>query len=384
MARGFNTRRPRVSANSLRASSAIFIVMVIVFSLGYYLGGKNSDGPVDQAISKISSAGHSAADKSTLQRAAIEGALRASGDQWSNFFPKSAVDILDAQINSQYTGVGLTLRKAKSGAIEVAGVDTASPADLAGIKVGDEVVAINKADVTGSSLSSVIAMLRGESGTRVSFEVLREGKKFSLTVKRDLVNATNVIVSSLASDVAIVSINSFTHGVANSVQSKLLEVPHTKGIVLDLRSNPGGLLDEAVAVARQFINGGTIVSYQKADGTVVGFDADKSGADPAPMIVLINRSTASAAEVLAAALQDRNRAVVIGEKSYGKGSVQEITTLNDGSKLELTIANYRAPSGRLIEGIGITPDLRVADSDLAEKSLSILAGLSSLIEPSKP
>lgn len=358
--------------------------MVIVFSLGYYLGGMNSDGPVDQAISKISSAGHSAADKSTLQRAAIEGALRASGDQWSNFFPKSAVDILDAQINSQYTGVGLTLRKAKSGAIEVAGVDTASPADLAGIKVGDEVVAINKADVTGSSLSSVIAMLRGESGTRVSFEVLREGKKFSLTVKRDLVNATNVIISSLASDVAIVSINSFTHGVANSVQSKLVEVPHTKGIVLDLRSNPGGLLDEAVAVARQFINGGIIVSYQKADGTVVSFDADKSGADPAPMIVLINRSTASAAEVLAAALQDRNRAVVIGEKSYGKGSVQEITTLNDGSKLELTIANYRAPSGRLIEGIGITPDLRVADSDLAEKSLSILAGLSSLIEPSKP
>ena len=358
--------------------------MVIVFSLGYYLGGKNSDGPVDQAISKISSAGHSAADKSTLQRAAIEGALRASGDQWSNFFPKSAVDILDAQINSQYTGVGLTLRKAKSGAIEVAGVDTASPADLAGIKVGDEVVAINKADVTGSSLTSVIAMLRGESGTRVSFEVLREGKKYSLKVKRDLVNATNVIVSSLTSDVAIVSINSFTHGVANSVQSKLLEVPHTKGIVLDLRSNPGGLLDEAVAVARQFLNGGTIVSYQKADGTVVGFDADKSGADPAPMIVLINRSTASAAEVLAAALQDRNRAVVIGEKSYGKGSVQEITTLNDGSKLELTIANYRAPSGRLIEGIGITPDLRVADSDLAEKSLSILVGLSSLIEPSKP
>lgn len=383
MARGLNSRPPRVSANSLRASGAIFIVMVLVFALGYYIGSLNAGGTVDQAISKITEAGQSDVNKASLQRAAIEGALRASGDQWSNFFPKSAVEILDARINNQYSGIGLTLRKAKSGAIEVASVEANSPSRSAGVKIGDELTAIDGVNITGKSLTVAIDMLRGDVGTRTSLTLIRNGKPVTVSVKRALIQATNVVTSKLAKDVALVTINAFTNGTADQVKNGLNTVTHSKGIVLDLRGNPGGVLEEAVAVARLFINGGLIVSYQKSDGTEITFEADKSGADPAPMIVLINKSTASAAEVLAAALQDRNRAVLLGQKSYGKGSVQEITTLNDGSKLELTVANYRAPSGRLIEGIGVSPDLEVADEKLAEKSLSILGGLSALITPSK-
>lgn len=355
--------------------------MVLVFSLGYYLGDQHGGGPVDQAISKITDAGLSKADKGSLQRAAIEGALRASGDQWSNFFPKSAVEILDARINDQYTGIGLTLRKAKSGAIEVAGLSPRSPASYAGIVVGDEVTSINGSDITGSSLTSVIAMLRGDIGAQIKVGIIRAGKALTVVMKRTKIQSSNVRVTSLAKDVALVSINAFTTGVSDEVVAQLRTTAHSKGIVIDVRNNPGGVLDEAVNVARLFINGGLIVSYQKVDGSDVTFNAEQTGADPAPMVVLINRSTASAAEVLAAALQDRNRAVVIGQKSYGKGSVQEISTLNDGSKIELTIAYYRAPSGRLIEGIGVTPDLQVADSELATKSLSILGGLSALITP---
>jgi len=370
-----------LSGNSLRASGIIFIVMTLVFSFGYTTGARNSDGPVDEAIKEITAAGYSKVAKQLLQRAAIEGAIKASGDAWSNYFPTSALDVFKDRLNNQYTGVGIILRKSVSGVLEVASVETTSPAADAGIVASDQLLEINGTDVQGASLPSAIAMLRGNVGNKVNLLILRSEKNILISLKRAKITAQSVQISTISKDVALLSISSFSISTASQVQKLLSKTPHSKGVIIDLRNNPGGIVEEAVGVARQFINGGIIVSYQKDSGEKVIFESTESGADQAPLIVLINSSTASAAEILAAALQDRNRAVILGEKSYGKGTVQEFKTLNDGSKLELTVALYRSPSGKLIEGKGVSPDLAVPESVIASKSLQVLGGLAALITP---
>ena len=372
-----------LSGNSLRASGIIFIVMTLVFSFGYTTGARNSDGPVDEAIKEITAAGYSKVAKQLLQRAAIEGAIKASGDAWSNYFPTSALDVFKDRLNNQYTGVGIILRKSVSGVLEVASVEATSPAADAGIVASDQLLEINGTDVQGASLPSAIAMLRGNVGKKVDLLITRSGKHILISLKRAKITAQSVQISTISKDVALLSISSFSISTASQVQKLLSKTPHSKGVIIDLRNNPGGIVEEAVGVARQFINGGIIVSYQKDSGEKVIFESTESGADQAPLIVLINSSTASAAEILAAALQDRNRAVILGEKSYGKGTVQEFKTLNDGSKLELTVALYRSPSGKLIEGKGVSPDLAVPESVIASKSLQVLGGLAALITPSR-
>ncbi len=151
-------------------------------------------------------------------------------------------------------------------------------------------------------------------------------------------------------------------------------------MILDLRNNPGGQIQEAVNVAEIFIGNGLITSY-KVSGEERVFNARNRNPILSPIVVMINRGTSSAAELLAAAIQDRNRGVVIGERSYGKGSVQDFVTLQDGSKIELTVALYLTPSGRTIEGVGVTPDLVVKAEDLNLKALQILGGLSELNQP---
>jgi carboxyl-terminal processing protease len=148
-------------------------------------------------------------------------------------------------------------------------------------------------------------------------------------------------------------------------------------VILDLRNNPGGLIEETVKVAELFIGKGVVVSYQVNDAERLYKVANLKPIN-APLIVMINRNTASSAEILAGAFQDRNRGVVIGERSYGKGSVQEFITLGDGSKIELTVALYRTPSGRVIDEVGIIPDLEVPNSEIGEKALQVLGGLSRL------
>jgi carboxyl-terminal processing protease len=151
------------------------------------------------------------------------------------------------------------------------------------------------------------------------------------------------------------------------------------GVVLDLRDNPGGLLDEAVAVASVFLDGGPVVSYERRDAKPRTLDAFEGGDTTTPLVVLVNPSTASAAEVVAGALQDRNRAVVVGTRTYGKGSVQEPSTLSDGSAIELTVGRYLTPSGRSLDGVGIEPDVIVppgAAPEIAERrAIDVLTGL---------
>ena len=369
--------RVRSAGFSATAAIASFAI-ILAFALGDYVGQSRNKSPVEQSISKILAKSPTPLKRNTLERAAIEAVLKASGDQWANYFPQESVEELTQTLEGRYSGIGIWLRKNKSGVLEVSSVQANSPAATAGIKVLDSLIDIDGVGLEGASVATAIAALRGAPNTKVSIGLERNQDSIRLELTRQSILNGDVVAYQLATKVVYIQISSITSQVANDVAIALAKYPHTGGIVLDLRDNPGGLLNVAVEVASQFLSEGTIVSYSRKNDSEVLLESKNKNPDSAPMTVLISRATASAAEVIAGALQDRNRAVIIGEKSYGKGTVQEIIDLVDGSKLEITIGKYRTPNGRVIEQVGIAPDLLIPDEEEISKALLVLSGLSAI------
>ena len=356
----------------------ISLVMIITFAVGDYIGQSRIRTPVDEAISKVLSKGDKQVDKSILQRAAIEAVLKASGDQWANYFPKNAVKTFQQTLQGRYSGIGIWLRTNSSGVLEVSSVQKDSPAAMAGIKPLDNLLEINGASMDGASVATAVAALRGKADSQVQLNLSRNQNQYSVQLKREAVLTGDVTANQLTSGIAYIQVSAINTSVPADVRIALDKYKHSKGIVLDLRDNPGGLISEAVNFASIFLGDGTVVSYSRKNDSDVVLKSTNESPVTSPMTVLINRSTASSAEILAGALQDRNRAVLLGEKSYGKGTVQEIMTLSDGSQLEITVGKYRTPSGRMIDQSGITPDLLVSDNDVIAKSVQVLGGLASI------
>ena len=369
--------RIRSAGFSATAAIASFAI-ILAFAVGDYVGQTRNQSPVEESISKILAKNPTPLDRNNLERAAIEAVLKASGDQWANYFPQESVEGLTQTLEGRYSGIGIWLRKSKSGVLEVSSVQVNSPAAKAGIKVFDSLVDINGVGLEGASVATAIAALRGAPNTKVSIGLERNQDPIRLEITRQSILNGDVVAYQLATKVVYIQISSISSQVSNEVAIALAKYPHTSGIVLDLRDNPGGLLNVAVDVASQFLPEGTIVSYTRKNDSEVVLESKNKNPETAPMTVLISRATASAAEVIAGALQDRNRAVIIGEKSYGKGTVQEIIDLVDGSKLEITIGKYRTPNGRIIDQVGIAPDLLIPDEEEISKALLVLSGLSSI------
>ena len=374
--------RVRSAGFSATAAIASFAI-ILAFALGDYVGQSRNKSPVEQSISKILAKSPTPLKRNTLERAAIEAVLKASGDQWANYFPQESVEELTQTLEGRYSGIGIWLRKNKSGVLEVSSVQANSPAATAGVKVLDSLIDVNGVGLEGASVATAIAALRGAPNTKVSIGLERNQDSIRLELTRQSILNGDVVAYQLAKKVIYIQISSITSQVSNDVAIALAKYPHTRGIVLDLRDNPGGLLNVAVDVASQFLSEGTIVSYSRKNDSEIVLESKNKNPDSAPMTVLISRATASAAEVIAGALQDRNRAVIIGEKSYGKGTVQEIIDLVDGSKLEITIGKYRTPNGRVIEQVGIAPDLLIPDEEEISKALLVLSGLSAISSDKK-
>lgn len=369
----------RIRSAGFNATAAVASFAIILsFAIGDYVGQSRNKSPVEESISKILAKNPTPLKRNNLERAAIEGALKASGDQWANYFPQESVNNLNQTLEGRYSGIGIWLRKNKSGILEVSSLQQNSPASKAGIKVLDALVDINGVAMDGASIATAIAALRGAPNTKLEITLERNQELFELEIVRESLLNGDVVAYQLASKVVYIQISSISSQVASDVAVALVKFPHSNGIVLDLRDNPGGLLNVAVDVASLFLTEGTIVSYARKNDSEVVLESTKKKSDSAPMTVLINRSTASAAEVIAGALQDRNRAVILGEKSYGKGTVQEIIDLTGGSKLEITIGKYRTPSGKVIDQVGIAPDLLVPENDSINKALLVLSGLSAI------
>jgi len=319
-----------------------------------------------------------------------------SGDRWSSAYTAREYEGLQRSLDGEYVGVGISVQRERDAqgapSVSVARVQPGSPADDAGILRGDRLRAVDGTDVADHPVTDVVARLRGSGdgrgsahssplGSSVGLELDRDGRQWKETLKRTRLTADAVTVEPVGHGATRIKVSSFTKGSAQQVHRAVAEeVPEGSGILLDLRGNSGGLVSEAVTAASAFLDGGLVATYEE-NGTQRALYADAAGAPAAGkparrLVVLVDGGTMSAAELLTGALQDRGRAVVVGSRTFGKGSVQMPRKLPDGSVAEMTVGHYATPSGRSLDGEGITPDLSVdASRDASERARTVLSGL---------
>ncbi|SHK90687.1 carboxyl-terminal processing protease [Actinacidiphila paucisporea] len=308
---------------------------------------------------------------------AVRRLVSRSGDRWSSFYTAQEYAGLQEALDGRYVGTGLWVRRIDGGRIQVARVQSGSPAQRAGVRVGDVLDSIDSARCTGLAVTEVVAALRGDNvpGSTVTLTVQQGGRDRTVTMQRATLATEAVTVSRPdgpegPTDIAI---DAFTLGTGKQVQAAVKGAEH--GVLLDLRGNSGGLVEEAVAVASAFLDGGLVATYD-VHGQQQALYAAPGGDTTEPLVVLVDGGTMSAAELLAGALQDRGRAVVVGSRTFGKGSVQMPSPLPDGSVAELTVGHYSLPDGRGVDGRGIEPDVQVGGGqDAAAEAREVIAGL---------
>jgi carboxyl-terminal processing protease len=346
--------------------------------------GKASAGAhsvLDEAEQRIAAQSAHPVSEATLERAAVEGMLAALDDQWSAYYAPQDFQRFEQVLSGSYTGIGVWIRRGADGTLRVVSVAPGSPAASAGLHRGDVLVSVAGRSVAGRSVADVVTGLRGDAGTVVAIVVERDGRDIPLRLARVALANDDVSASMMTPNVETLRIAAFTHGVGRWVRAKVAaaEAAHLSGVVLDLRDDPGGLLDEAVETASAFLDGGPVVSYEQRGHQTQVLDALGNGDTTIPVVVLVDGGTASAAEIVAAALQDRGRAVLLGTRTFGKGSVQAPSELSDGSALEFTVGHYLTPSGRSLDGVGVMPDVEVpaatAASVLRQRVVAVLSGL---------
>ncbi|MCU1602542.1 MAG: carboxyl-terminal protease [Frankiales bacterium] len=366
-------RRAAISAGAVLALSGTFVLGVVAGA------GSTPDhdspppaGVLDDAADQIAGSSLLPVDRDALDAAAIKAMLATAGDQWGSWAEGDGT-------NGSYAGVGIWLR-GTGASLVISQVAADSPARRAGVQVGDELTQVDGRSTDGLTPADVASALRGNPGTTVRLALLHGTRPRVLELTRAEVPALEVTVSMISSTVGRIVVPSFTRGTGRQVRDGLgaLLKQRAQGVVLDLRGDPGGLLTEAVETASAFLDGGPIVTYTRRGGSPVHLDAEGEGNTRVPLVVLVDGGTASAAEVVTGALQDRGRAVVVGSRTFGKGTVQEPKHLSDGSSLALTVARYTLPSGRSVDGVGIEPDIQVVSSDGREalsRAREVLAGL---------
>lgn len=377
----------RVAASTALVA-AVAGALAAAFAAGVSVGHRRSvASPLDQAAAAIrAKADHQVSDRA-LDEAAIRGMLGRLDDQWGAFYgvPGDAASSgsLQALLDGRYSGLGVWLRRSgEDRQIIVASVSGGSPAAAAGLKVGDRVTAVAGRSVDGEDLDSVTAALRGPVGSLVAVTVLTPtGMRRSVRLERRDLPAGDVSTEALGGGLVRIRIAMFSTGTAREVRAAVAaaQAGRAHGLLLDLRGNPGGLLDEAVSAASAFLDGGPVVSLSGRSVPAKVLLAASGQATALPLAVLVDGGTASAAEILAGALQDRKRAVLVGSSTFGKGSVQQTVQLSDGSALEMTVASYRTPGGHVVDKVGLHPDVAVPASAepavAVDRARSLLAGL---------
>ena len=304
-------------------------------------------------------------DEPLLIRNAIKGMLT-SLDPHTVYMPPEAYKELRVDTAGKFGGIGVEVWY-KDGILTVVAPVEGTPADRAGLKTGDKIIRIDGKSTRELDLSEAVINMRGKIGSKTTLTIVRDDPKkpFDVTMTRELIKVPSVKSEILDKEYGYIKIRSFQERIAKDLQreiDKLSRDGATKGLILDLRDNPGGLLDQAVEVADLFIDKGVIVTTESR-----GKEIDKREAEPDgiegdyPVIVMVNGGTASASEIVAGALQDHGRAVVLGTQTFGKGSVQTVIEMDDGSALKLTIALYFTPKGRSIQAHGIIPDIVVEE-----------------------
>ena len=313
-----------------------------------------------------------------LMDSAIRGML-AGLDPHSEFLDTSELKDLSEDTSGVYSGLGIEVAQVKHQLVIVAPLD-GGPAKAAGIRPGDVIVAINGSPVQPDAIDAAVKKLRGPIGSKITLSILHPdgGKPVTIPLVRQRIQVASVHARMLAPGFAYIRISEFQEDTADELTGKLakLQKEHgpLRGAVLDLRSNPGGLVTSAVGVADDYLDGGLIVSTRgRLSQADLKFSATPGDLlNGAPMVVLVDNGTASAAEIVTGALKDNHRALVMGQRTFGKGSVQTILPLGNGDALKLTTARYYTPDGTSIQVAGITPDIVLGDVTVEDNHASII------------
>jgi len=303
-------------------------------------------------------------DRENLLLGAIEGMLRKL-DPHSSYVSLEDLRMMQEDFSGEFGGIGIQIGMRDNQLVVIAPIED-TPAHEAGLEPGDMILEVNSKSTQGMSLTEAVRLIRGPKGEPVELTILSadQNKPRKVEIIRDTIPVHSVRIQELEAGYVQLRITDFKSNTTDDLRKEIRKYrsgQDLKGIILDLRNNPGGLLDQAVSVSDVFLDQGLIVYTQGRDKEQrKDFKASRRSEDvDTPMIVLINAGSASASEIVAGALQDNNRALILGENTFGKGSVQSIIPLSDGSAIKLTIALYYTPGGRTIQAEGIAPDLRI-------------------------
>ena len=338
-------------------------------SAGYF---KDSDDltKITDAINLIQNlfVGKSDPTKKELYQAAIAGMVNSLNDPYSEYFSKEDFESFSEDMDGNYVGVGMSIDKKKGEPLEVVSPFIGSPASKAGMKIGDKVIKVDNKDIIALTSTDAVKLLKGEKGTKVVLDVIREGTKgtFKVEIIRDEIKLEFVESKMLDNKVGYVSLLRFGNNTGQEIEAhiKKLQAQGMKSLIFDLRSNPGGSLGEAQDISSLFIKQKLVVLLKYKDGSKKEYNRTFQNLGDFPLVVLVNGGSASASEIVTGALKDYKRALIIGEKTFGKGIVQQIIPIGDGEAIKLTIAQYFTPKGNYIHEKGIEPDIKVEMNEI--------------------
>lgn len=332
-----------------------------------FVEGDNSD--IDTYLSKIKKAidknflWQDKIDEEKLKDGAIKGYVEGLGDQYTEYISKEEMKSFTEDINGSFVGIGIyMIADEDSGKIIVYHPITDSPADKAGIKAGDIIVSVNGVEYGYDDFSSIADHIKGEAGTKVKLVIERDGKKLDFEIERAKIETNPITSKMLEKNIGYLNLPSFDKDVSKKFKEKIDDIiaKGANSIILDLRNNGGGMVDECTQIVDLFLDKDKIIMTTKdKKGNVQKSITKNKKIYEIPLVILVNENTASASEILTGALKDNNRAKVIGTKTYGKGVIQSVFNLSDGSGLKITTAEYFTPYGKEINKKGITPDLEV-------------------------
>ena len=312
--------------------------------------------------------GKSDPTKKELYQAAIAGMVNSLNDPYSEYFSKEDLESFSEDMDGNYVGVGMSIDKKKGEPLVVVSPFVGSPASKAGMKIGDKVIKVDNKDILPMTSTDTVKLLKGTKGTKVVLDVMREGVKgaFKVEITRDEIKLEFVESKMLDNKVGYVSLLRFGNNTGQEIEThiKKLQAQGMKSLIFDLRSNPGGSLEESQDISSLFIKQKLVVLLKYKDGSKKEYNRTFQNLGDFPLVVLVNGGSASASEIVTGALKDYKRALIIGEKTFGKGIVQQIIPIGDGEAIKLTIAQYFTPKGNYIHEKGIEPDIKVEMNEI--------------------